>query len=111
VKNRVISPFLPVEYFPILTEQKITAMALPYLFWWLSQVTIVAAFIISLLYCFRKYNPFYLRLFPFYHLTRLIAEGTLLLAIINGTDLHSGSLPASHGSFAFFESLFFSFII
>lgn len=86
-------------------------MTLAYIFLLLLRATILLTFIISLLFCFRKYNPPYLRFFPFYHLFAISVE--VIVDVFFYKEQHSMAIQYSvpYNLFAFVEFLFFSFLI
>jgi hypothetical protein len=70
----------------------------------------ILVFIVSLMYCWRKSNPTYLRIFPFYHLVAILTEIFMEIYYINENSVIINS-TVPYILFVLFEFSFFSIFI
>lgn len=85
-------------------------MTLDYVFYILLRSLMIITLVTSFFFCFRNFNPAYLRLFPFYHLTACTTELIVDLYFSNHLRF-STSTNIPYNLFAFLEFIFFSYFI
>jgi hypothetical protein len=84
-------------------------MKLDVMFIYALLITLVLAFVTSILYAFRRANPFYLRFFPFYHATSLATEIVVYKYFSKSAFVITSNIP--YNIFTFIEFCFYSALI
>lgn len=86
-------------------------MTLEYAFFLTIRSIMILTFIISLVFCYKNYNPKYLYFFPAYHLVALLTEGIVDIYFSDNTDSLKAIYSTPYNLFAYSEFIFFTLFI